>query len=63
MEKKLNSLNTQNPIQGVKEFLRVRPINSRNKNLILRDIEGFHYLMGKMSEKEYDNLLQNLNEN
>ena len=48
---KLKSINLSNPVDALKNFLKVRPINCRNKQLVAQDLEGFQSIIAKIPEK------------
>jgi len=44
-------------------FIRDRPIGSKNRDIIRRDLEMFQAIVGRLQDKEYDGLMQTLKEN
>jgi hypothetical protein len=58
----LKSLPSDNPVTAIVDFIKVRPIGSKNKQLIQRDLEAFQNIVSKIQEKEYDGLIKTLKE-
>lgn len=61
-ELKLKSLTADNPIAALAQFLTARPVGSKNRDLIRRDLELLQAIVGKMQEKDHDNLVRTLKE-
>jgi hypothetical protein len=61
-EQKLKSINSNSAVGALVQFLAARPIGSKNKDLIKRDLECFQTIVGKIQEQDYDNLLKTLTE-
>lgn len=45
---KLKSINLSNPVDSLRNFLKVRPINCRNKQLVAQDLDGFQSIIAKI---------------
>jgi hypothetical protein len=50
---KIKNLKVDNPVQGLKSFVAVRPVGCKTRDTIVQDLQAFQFLMSKISEKEY----------
>ena len=46
----------------MKKFLTVRPVGSKNRDVIRQDLECFQNVMSKIQEKDFNSLLESLKE-
>ena len=59
-EQKLKSLSGDSPVNAFKHFLGDRPLGSKNRDLIRRDLETFQSIIGRLQEKDFDSILSTL---
>jgi hypothetical protein len=50
---KIKNLKVDNPLQGIKSFISVRPVGCKTKDTIVQDLQAFQFVMSKIPEKEY----------
>jgi hypothetical protein len=61
-EQKLKTINANTGVGAISQFLTARPLGSKNKDLIRRDLECFQSIVSKLQEQDYDTLAKNLAE-
>lgn len=49
-------------MSSIAKFITVRPVGSKNREIISKDMETFQSIMGMLEEKDYDALLKVLKE-
>ena len=59
---KIKNLNTFNQVEALQTFLSVRPLGSRNKDIIKQDLECLQAILMKFTEKDFESLLANFKE-
>ena len=50
------------PVDSLAKFVSVRPVGSKNKEILKQDMDLFHQVVGKLQEKDYDTLMKTLKE-
>ena len=61
-EQKLKSLSSDSMMTAIRHSLSARPLGSKNRDLIRRDLETFQTIIGRMQEKDFDSILSTLAE-
>ena len=59
---KIKGIGGADPINAMQKFLAVRPVGSKNKEVIKQDLECFQNIMSKVYEKDFDPLIKSLKE-
>ena len=59
---KIKNLSAGDPSEALRKFLSVRPVGSKNKDIIRQDLQAFQNIIAKLHDKDVESLMSSLKE-